>query len=106
MPLDGKIENFVQTKPELSALGKVCRRAADLIEQNGWCQRAYRRDSGEFCATGAMYAAMEEQGYWPRWEHMQKAGGFTDSAPRSWTEWNDERGRTSAEVIARLRSVS
>jgi hypothetical protein len=82
--------------------------AADLIEPEGaWTQRRFgSREAGCYCIMGALH------------QHRWDAGlEFDDGvrAPALYLEgflgeivahWNDARGRTQAEVVAKLREAA
>lgn len=93
----------------------VLNRAADLLEEFGWCQQAEARnykgvggdaldpDVARFCIYGALRRAGIDLGApryfgWDCWDAMGLEG-----APGP---WNDEPGRTKAEVVAALRSAA
>jgi hypothetical protein len=95
----------------------VLHRAADLLEEFGWCRSVSARtatgegtsvcaqDAVQFCMLGAVHRAALDLGLdWPR--------------PKGWKDWppykardylglgwtfNDDPGRTKAEVVAKLR---
>jgi hypothetical protein len=98
----------------------VLHRAADLIEEFGWCQAVSARDvRGEgtsivspeavsFCIGGAVLRAGLDLGldlYRPKgWTDYRR--GYADELLGYHWDWNDKRGRTKAEVVARLRSAA
>jgi hypothetical protein len=90
----------------------VLNRAADLLEEFGWCQAEMgSKGTGSFCAAGAMIEAAHELGYPPRPD--ETLFGFADrllfggslSHKRTWM-FNDAHGRTKAEVVFALRSAA
>lgn len=93
----------------------VLERAADLLEEFGWCQGAAARDEAgksivgtweravSFCHNGAIYRAACDLGvssslFDGRWERL-----IGDSDAHL---WNDVPGRTKQEVVARLRDAA
>lgn len=77
--------------------------AADLLERDGWCQRAWRNRTGQRCAQTALVDSAEGvyDDPWVKatWVMRQWIG-------ESLTPWNDEPGRTASEVIAALRGAA
>lgn len=80
---------------------EVLHRAADLLEEFGWCQNDLgSKEQGEFCALGALDEAGLELGLplfvvWPgEW------------ACSDLVNWNNKPGRTKAEVVAKLREAA
>jgi hypothetical protein len=45
---------------ELDEVGRAMHRAADLIEDRGWCQGKLRNSRGQICAHMAMLKAAKE----------------------------------------------
>lgn len=100
----------------------ILHRAADLIAGTGWTQRAATRDrKGDsidfmspkvtcFCAFGAILRAASEAGATTllskqiddRLGRVLTKRGYD----RSYINWNDDDGRTAAEVIALLREAA
>lgn len=88
---------------------EVLTRAADLLEEKGWCQHYPVDMEGRMCAVGAIRAASEgqEQGYFASrvavkaQQAVEKAigGDFI-------SRWNDRPERTKDEVIALFRTVA
>jgi hypothetical protein len=92
-------------------------RAADLLESGewGWCQGALRTGP-DLCVLGAIAVAT---GYTFEREYQKTFINIDDCNPRysaafdalsvvvpSRAVWNDEPGRTKAEVISALRSAA
>ena len=88
----------------------VLHRAADLLEEFGWCQghfaktvdgravSAHSHDAVLFCAVGALAKAARD---------LSAAAGETNfGLDTDLSAWNDERGRTKAEVVSRLRAAA
>ena len=88
----------------------VLHRAADLLEEFGWCQFSFGqtengdpalaggREAVRFCALGAMGRACRDLGldYGDRCK-------FYGSRGVGWMRFNDTYGRTAQEVVAALR---
>ena len=96
---------------------RILERAAELVEQ-GWTQRTTARTaSGNQCDSASPFAckwcavgAIERAGCESRYSRTDKAVALVRDAvePSAFpfqflSEWNDERGRTQAEVVAAFR---
>lgn len=87
----------------------VLHRAADLLEEFDWCQGNLGRN-GAYCAMGAIGAVVDRANLSPgEWYVALDVASF--GLPASGTKhplahWNDEPGRTKAEVVARLREAA
>ena len=87
----------------LDDAGEVLLKAAEIIEERGWCQNALSNGTG-FCAVGALGMASRERG----------GQGFTEAWARleanvlglNVADWNDNPFRTKEEVVAKLRAVA
>jgi|ERR1700677_1000200 len=85
----------------------VLERAREKIAR-GWCQNRWRKD-GAVCIVGAIADAIDDvdqvavrRGHnCTHWIDLMDALG----APRADAIWNDARGRTQAEVLARFDSA-
>jgi hypothetical protein len=81
----------------------VLHRAADLLEEFGWCQgRAGSKADGAMCAGGAVIEAVADfrngPNFWTTWSRFcEKYRG---------TSWNDAPGRTKEEVVTALREAA
>lgn len=79
--------------------------AARYIEEHGWCQGSWSQPDGSVCLWGALRAiVVGDHGSFSRedWEPLAERlplGKFAAA-------WNDEPGRTEAEVIAALRAAA
>lgn len=85
----------------------VLNRAADLLEEFGWCQGTLgSKAHGEFCILGAAYQAARDlgvtRGYGVYCEGAYWVGLDEETAFR----WNDDPRRTKPEVVARLRELA
>lgn len=102
-------------------------RAADLLEEFGWCQWAPARDEDDwscrptdpgavrFCLTGAVERAIydlcggwefRDQGPPPQFPNLKaRRPGTGDPSPFD-PVWNNADGRTRTEVVARLRELA
>jgi hypothetical protein len=95
--------------PEHPTVSDVLNRAADLLEEFGWCQgHGGSKKEGVFCIRGAIAEAHYEL----KGEHIgvmcdptilnvyEKQYGVPSFA------WNDSRGRKKSEVVAALREAA
>jgi hypothetical protein len=75
-------------------------KAAELIEERGWCQRCAQDKDGSICADEAVaLAAGKERGLLIA---VHVGMGFYNDGPALFL-WNDDPSRTKKEVLARLR---
>ena len=94
----------------------ILHRAADILENLGWCRRTLRHGAG-YCAAGAIIAAVNK-GEVPQDECLES---FLLAKPAAqWIiikvesylkepdikRWNDNRARSSDEVAAALRAAA
>lgn len=103
----------------------VLRRAADLLEEFGWCQGDYAKPANglgpaglsdpcdqtvqAFCMAGAYYRAACDLGRsvtHPGDCEKQLRHLVPDQWRGSISLWNDESTRTKAEVVQRLREAA
>jgi hypothetical protein len=99
MPFDGNVDK----------IGQVLTRAADLLEERGWCQGELTNDQGQHCALGAIVEVAGGESAVR--EHLQFYRGILPRIEDIIGEpdlllWNDESGRTPAEVVAVLRAAA
>jgi hypothetical protein len=100
-------------------------RAADLLEEFGWCQFHPALDADgwscqpcdswamSFCLTGSVERALfdlsghnpREEG-WPAWFRLSTRPKRKGQKPLLTPEWNNAAERTKAEVVARLREAA
>lgn len=108
--MDQSIQSYL--KPELDEASKVLLRAADYIEEHGWCQNEMHTLDGSACLEGAIQYAIS--GRLMRFdEGLESANLFCDAltridlaVDRPAFKWNDAPGRTKEEVVAKLREVA
>lgn len=104
-----------QTRPTVVPATRrdVLHRAADLLEEFGWCQGAYAvPNAGDlfdapvaFCAVGAIGRAHAElHGGVRTFDALDAVKKYTPETPLQ--HYNDTLGRTKAEVVARLREAA
>ena len=77
-------------------------RAADLIEQRGWCQGRFKDDDGRICLDFALISADLERNADARWcvsKELQARGVSCDGL----VSWNDGQARDKSEVVELLR---
>ena len=70
--------------------------AADYIKTHGWTQGEMER-AGAVCLTGALRACSPQPGDWLLARAVYRAQGHAET-------WNDDYGRTEAEVTEYLRT--
>lgn len=96
----------------MSAVADVLNGAADLIERDGWCQNQYRSVDGGRCLTRALADALDLPLNGPAlWQHNPlylDAEAVLQHVTGRWTivGFNDEPGRTKAEVVAAIRAAA
>lgn len=105
------LQKVDHTPAELDEASKILLRAAALIEEKGWCTGVFA-SAGRMCARGAIYRAATGSPY-P--DYDCKAGVEAESRiaasvggqhPCDVGGWNNARGRTKDEVVAKLRAVA
>jgi len=57
MLYDKRWEQPTETKRKRKTWRDILLKAADIIEEGGWCQHSYHDDDGRHCAMGAMNLA-------------------------------------------------
>ena len=85
-------------------MNEILTAAADLIEQDGWCQGSLQNDRGQHCIMGAISYAAADYSV-PEYHAAVDAVVETVDA-YSVVRWNDQPGRTQAEVVAALRKAA
>lgn len=110
--------------PREVTVGDVLERAADLLEEFGWCQgsggmpweewQKGQRVSGPYCLLGAIGTALQDMhghDYWTvQSPGKSRYGAAADllgcrDPKRVWM-WNDYPTRTAAEVVSYLRHAA
>jgi hypothetical protein len=76
---------------------ELLRAAKREIERDGWVQGNYEGECGGYCLMGWPYMNAETNALFLG---FARALGFDNDAQA--TQWNDEKGRTQQEVLARL----
>ena len=96
----------------MSAVADVLNGAADLILEDGWCQNQYRNVDGGRCLTRALADALNlplnGPGLWYK-NPLYRAAALElrrVTGRYMLTGFNDDRGRTQAEVVAALRAAA
>lgn len=80
------------------------RKAADVLERDGWCQGTHTDPYGRRCAFGALqvaraYSDIRDDGSLKVYRLLhERTGGVID--------WNDAPGRTKQEVLALFRNTA
>lgn len=109
MPLDSKPWADPEAKP-LDADGEILERAAQIIEEYGWCQGDWGDTAGHSCFNYACIRALKMAtpndlaAAHAMLDRFAVRAGFTGYGHA--TKWNDAPSRTAAEVVARLRSAA
>jgi len=57
LPFDIRSEQPAETKRKRKTWPDILLKAAEIIEEGGWCQHSYHDDDGRHCAMGAMNLA-------------------------------------------------
>lgn len=93
-------------KPTVRSVSELLLAAADLIEKRGWCQNDYRSEDGRLCLLGAMKTVEDVNMYATTWAVNEAVDRlYREIGERAWV-WQDQKGRTQAEVVAKLRAVA
>lgn len=88
----------------MSAIADILRRAADIIEENGWIQGTLVDDeTGAVCAIGAIQQACRQIDTPTYWSARNALGQYVDDGV---SIWNDDEDRTKEEVLAALREAA
>ena len=94
------------TPAELDEPAKLLLKAADLIERQGWIQHECQNEGG-YCVQGAIKAVSPVYDWFGTAAHagykrlraaVDQGGGVIG--------WNDQRERTQAEVVSKMRAVA
>lgn len=92
---------------------QILSRAADLIEQHGWCQNAYSTPDGKMCTSRAINQAAEELGVFrdarsyltpearDARQHFQTVVGADVIAT-----WNDKKCGSLKQAVEALRKAA
>lgn len=89
-------------------VSEVLDRAADVLEEDGWCQYSMHDELGRYCALGAIKAvtpdpdAFAERGYATR----ALRDYLSPTRPFQISKWNDNPDRTKEEVIDALQQAA
>ena len=98
----------------LDSAGKLLLKAAAWIEHHGWIQGKLSW-ANKVCALGALSNAAEGGPYEPIIEAEERLKALLPEPYRSdkhvgslcaLAAWNDERGRTKDEVVAKMRAAA
>lgn len=110
-----------ETEIQLEPWQQILLKAADILEEKNWIQGEMDDRAGGYCMMGAMQVAIygtttivqdayyghveKEKDHHPVYiQGLGKLGAAISDIPVH--EWNDRKGRTKAEVIAKLREVA
>lgn len=97
------VETRPIVEPRTKTTADVLRHAALLIEERGWAQGDYEVD-GRLCLLGSLNVATDGHS-WSTAMLANEACFFMIRGGIG-AEWNDEPGRTAAEVTAALRTAA
>jgi hypothetical protein len=81
---------------------QVCKRAAEIIRERGWCQHRFESSDGRVCLTTALAKSCTEYGVELSFVYplvKEAAEG------QRLTQWNDRPWRTKLDTLALLHSV-
>jgi|SRR5882672_2719018 len=93
----------VKTEPEVDEISQCFSRAADYLEQHGWCQYSYKNEMGQVCALGAIGHAM---GTLTAPTEMQCVARFYKVHNIDMVELNDTCGQTRDKIVHALRQAA
>jgi hypothetical protein len=89
---------------------QIAQKAAELLEEHGWCQHASRGLLGNLCMMQAVTESIcnlignrEAENVIRLYTFV--SGAIDDKVNGSPVRWNDTRGRTKEEVLGLLRSL-
>lgn len=102
MLYDPKWEVPTETKP-LEDWQEALIKAADYMDEHGFCQGTLVDSNGRVCILGALLRA--NQGG-DRTRVSQAQAHLRDFLPVSIVGWNDARGRSKEEAVAALRQCA
>ena len=80
----------------------VCSKAADVLREQGWGQRAFRPPGGGYCVLGALNVAAGLVYDDPGGLYELPFLAEMPDAHLLLARWNDETGRTQDEVLEAL----
>lgn len=109
------VERAVPVETPAVTEADVLRRAADLLEEFGWCQGAlgmphnHCSDRGAYCFAGGIAGAARDLGFADGSTSYLLAAhvlGVDMAAITDAVGWNDAPGRTMQEVVQRLREAA
>jgi hypothetical protein len=101
---------------EVDGIGALLLKAAEYLDETGWCQRVFRDNQGQNCIAGAVALAKPTPGSYglsgcsldpvlsEMLDRIQEALGVHE-----WGEvvaFNDAEGRTKEEIQALLRRAA
>jgi hypothetical protein len=104
MLYDKKWDKEVKVVDEV---GKMILKAADWLEEHGWCQGWMDDDRGRSCAMGAVWNVTKDMKiYVVAARRIGRAASIDYGSPSSVVRWNDKPGRTAEEVMAIMRHAA
>ncbi len=88
-------------KHDLDQVGKVMYRAADLLEERGWCRNTLWNEKGEMCILGAIQTVANiSDGVEKRLSRYLGVPFF------NMVKWNNDICSSKEEVITLLREAA
>lgn len=103
------VVSMPEAPPTLPQTIADLRAAADLLEQDGWCQGTWHPADGAHCVGHALYVvtarAETEEAKNRRLNRVIYAFA-AHVGMRAITAWNDAEGRTQEQVITALRGAA
>jgi hypothetical protein len=83
---------------------KVVEEAIKLLEKHGWCQESFEDKHGRICLGEALVRAAQE-GPGPSAMYNSISSEIKNKTGNTPIRWNDEKGRTDAQVIEFLKTL-
>ena len=88
-------------------LSAVYRKAADVLQERGWCRHYLKNDAGNMCIWGAVSFVVDGDPFKATNETrnmLTPLEQFTDG--QGVIDWNNTMGRTQRQAISLLRKAS
>jgi hypothetical protein len=97
--------NRESSQEALDETGKLFLKAAALIEDRGLARGVAQDSRGRLCIVGALNLAHGGEAHDSSCP-LRTFERFQDATGQMLRTWNDQRGRTKEEVVAKLRAVA
>jgi hypothetical protein len=102
--------SMLPAKPKEATEAEIYRRAAEVIERDGWTRGVLRDQRDRVCILGAIGRAVIELSHTPRdpKEFSVAPSEVIDNAEEreALMRWNDEKALTSQQVVWRLERMA